>query len=177
MRERGAARPYARAAFEQARAEEALASWSELLRTLAIVAREPLMRRLLSDPRVGTERLLRLTREVCAAALHSATQERFVELLVRVRRLELADAVHQFFEERRRRLEGRTSVRLFSAYPLTDGERRQIEESLAQRLATRVESEVLIEASLIGGVRIEIGDTVIDTSLRNKLNGLAEALA
>ncbi len=171
------ARPYARAAFEQARAEGALASWTAFLQVLAQLAADPQVVRLLPDPRIGRDRILQLLCGVCGARLEHKSQANFIELLLDAGRLTCAPEMYDLFRERKARLDQVSQVQVVTAYELQPAEQERISKLLVQYFDSRVELTMAVDAELIGGVRIRLGDTVIDASVRGRLNRFADALA
>jgi F-type H+-transporting ATPase subunit delta len=67
-------------------------------------------------------------------------------------------------------------VDVTSAFELTDTQRKNIADSMSKRLGTEVDISVTVDKSLIGGVVIRAGDTVIDASLRGRLSQLGQSL-
>ena len=63
-----------------------------------------------------------------------------------------------------------------SAFALTETQQKTIADSMSKRLGTEVDVSVTVDESLIGGVVIRAGDTVIDASLRGRLNQLGQSL-
>lgn len=61
-----------------------------------------------------------------------------------------------------------------SAVPLDDDQRTRLEEALAKNMNKKVEVRVLVDPSVIGGIHTRIGDTVIDGSIRRRLEQLKE---
>ena len=64
-----------------------------------------------------------------------------------------------------------------SAFPLSDTDKASLVEGLAKKYGKRVEAEVKVDASLIGGARVQVGDDVIHASVRDTLDKMATALA
>ena len=166
------ARPYAIAAYRQARDESQVAEWSAMLELLAAVTRDAQMRALIADPRVDVERLAATVIEVCGDGL-SATGRNFVRLLAHNRRLALVEAMRALFTAERTRDEQRTEVRVASAFALDDNQTAAIVDAMGRRLGTAIEVTVEVDESLIGGVVINAGDLVIDASVRGQLYKLA----
>jgi len=57
-----------------------------------------------------------------------------------------------------------------AASPLTDLQKTQLEEKLSRRLGGRVEAEYRVDPSLLGGIRVETDDSVLDGSLIGRLS-------
>ena len=170
------ARPYAQAAFRQAEREDAVDAWSEGLELIAAVTGDPALARLLADPRAPADRVTELVIDVCGGAL-SATMTNFVRVLGEGRRLGLGPAVARLFEEERRRRAGRSAVEVVSAYPLEPAHVELLAEAVRRRLGHAITLRTSVDESLIGGVVIRVGDSVIDASLAGRLRELAHDLA
>ena len=170
------ARPYAQAAFRQAEREDAVDAWSEGLELIAAVTGDPALARLLADPRAPADRVTELVIDVCGGAL-SATMTNFVRVLGEGRRLGLGPAVARLFEEERRRRAGRSAVEVVSAYPLEPAHVELLAEAVRRRLGHAITLRTSVDESLIGGVVIRVGDSVIDASLAGRLRALAHDLA
>jgi F-type H+-transporting ATPase subunit delta len=68
-------------------------------------------------------------------------------------------------------------ARITSAKPLDDQQRADIVAALEKRYGKKVEAELDVDASLLGGARVQIGDQVIHASVRDALAQMAAALA
>ena len=169
------ARPYAQAAFRQAEREDALEAWSEGLGLLAAVTADPGLARLLADPRVPADRVTELVLDVCGSGL-SETMTNFVRVLGEGRRLGAGPAVARLFEEERSRRAGRSAVEIVSAYALEPPHLELLAEAIRRRLGHAITLETSVDESLIGGVVIRFGDSVIDASLAGRLRELAHDL-
>lgn len=169
------ARPYARAAFAQAREEGQLAEWSQGLGLLCRMVSEPRLQALIGDPRLGRGRLNRLLLEALPPC--SRSLENFLRLLVQAGRLPVLAAVYEIFESLRAQAEGLVRVRVQSAFPLTEEQRVFLTRALARRFGGQVQLEEEVDAGLIGGVVLRKGDTVIDASLQGRLQRLRALLA
>ena len=170
------ARPYAKAAFEQARGENKAKEWSALLELLAAITADPLMRRVARNPRVSAEQLSELLMELCAERL-TPTGRNFVQLLVHAGRLEVVSEIQVQFERRRLQAEGRANVEVIAAFELDDAQRNRIREVMTRRLGREVTLSASVDKSLIGGAVIRSGDSVIDASVRGRLRILGNQLS
>ncbi len=169
------ARPYAQAAYRQAEREDAVDAWSEGLDLLAAVTGDPRLARLLADPRVPADRVTDLVLDVCGDGL-SATMANFVRVLGEGRRLGTGPAVARLFEEERRRRAGRSAVEIVSAYALDPPHVELLAGAVRRRLGHAVTLETSVDESLIGGVVIRIGDSVVDASLKGRIDQLTQSL-
>ena len=177
MEERGTiARPYALAAFEQAQHDGRVAEWAEMLESLDVIADDPTVKGLISNPRVDGEAVTSLILDIAGDRLTSHGRN-FLRLLGQNGRLGLLSAIRGIFEQEREGLEGRGQVEVRSAYPLTPDEEGRIGDAMSNRLGVSVSLSVAVDPDLIGGVVVRAGDLVIDASLRGRLDQLRQALS
>jgi len=169
------ARPYGLAAFKQAREEGKVREWSEMLRTLTLIMQDPTMLGLIANPKVNDQQVAALIIDVAGDGL-SETGANLVRIMAENERLAQMFGVAAVFEEERDRAEGRSHVEVTSAFALSDAQERSIADSMSKRLGTEVDVSVTVDDSLIGGVIIRAGDTVIDASLRGRLGQLGQTL-
>lgn len=172
---RTAARPYAEAVFELARARDRYARWSEALAALGAVVADPQVAALARDPRVPRERLAALLIDVLGSQLDEEGRN-FVRLLVDYRRLPLVPAIRELYEAMRAEAEGRVEVDVRTAFPLEDRQREMLVAALRRRFGREVNLVVTVDPALIGGIEIRAGDLVIDGSVRGRLAALASRL-
>ena len=173
------ARPYAQAAYRQAEREGRVDAWSGGLELLAAVTGDPELAKLLADPRVPADRVTGLVLEVLVEAGGdglSATMANFVRVLGEGRRLGAGPEIARLFEEERRRRAGRSAVEIVSAYALEPGHVTMLGDAIGRRLGRELNVGTSVDESLIGGVVIRIGDSVIDASLAGRLRELAQDL-
>jgi F-type H+-transporting ATPase subunit delta len=169
------ARPYARAIFELAQEENTLQEWSDLLKLLSEIVIDPDMRKVISSPRVSSEQLLQIISEVMDNRLDSLGQN-FIKVLIDANRLRLVPFISDLFEKRRAEAEGRVDIKVLTAYELEAQQSTQLSDVMGKRLGKKVNISATIDESLIGGIIIRAGDTVIDSSLRGRLNTLRNQL-
>ena len=169
------ARPYALAAFKQAKEEKKLGEWSEMIEALALIVSDPLMKGLIANPRVKRDQLADLIIDVAGKSL-SDTGKNFVRVLLEKNRLKYLPEVRRIFEEERAESEGRSKVEVTSAFELNDDQKKKITSAMSKRLGTEVDLAVKVDDALIGGVVIRAGDLVIDASLRGRMSRLANTL-
>lgn len=170
------ARPYAIAAFKQAQQEGDTARWSQMLALLTQVASDATMKGLIKNPKAKRPEVAQLIIDVCGDRL-SDTGRNFVRVLAENRRLGTIKDIAATYESERARAERRSEVTVVSAYQLSPAEQNAITVSMTKRLGTKVDLSLEVDPGLIGGVVVRSGDTVIDASIRGRLNQLAQTLA
>lgn len=169
------ARPYAKAAFEEARERQRLGPWSQALRTAAAVISDSRVEALLGNPRVTPEELAALVTEIAGATLDEQGRN-FVRTLADNRRLALLPEISALFDELKGEAEGVVDVTVTSAAPLDDSQRGKLAAALERRLGRSVRLQYATDPALIGGAVLRAGDLVIDGSLRGRLERIAYAL-
>ncbi len=169
------ARPYANALFAVAKADRDLEHWSRMLMNLTAASGHSKVKLLLEAPGVANEQKAFRLIEVCGDELNDRARK-FVQVLAINRRLPLLGEIAKQFEVLRALEEQNLDVEIVSAFPLTEAE----SEHLAGVLRDKYEKEVTltsrVDPNLLGGAIIRAGDTVIDGSVRGKLEKLGESL-
>ena len=168
------ARPYADAAFGLAQGTGALASWLKALDRLAAIVSDPDMQACITDPKLPAAQLAGLILEV--AGEMTAEQRNFVRVLVDNERLQVLPEIRDLFVVLKNEREGVLEARIASAFPLDDASLASLKADLEARFKARIDATVTLDPELIGGVRIAIGDEVIDASVRGKLASMAATL-
>jgi F-type H+-transporting ATPase subunit delta len=173
------ARPYARAAFEEARAGKRLTPWAEVINTGAAVVQDSRVKRLLDHPRVTPGELAQLVIDTAVNGLDKdgiAPVQNFVQTLAENRRLGYLPEIAEIFNELKDAEEGIVDVTVTSAAPLDQKQQLTLSEALARKLKRQVRLHCEVDASLIGGAVLRAGDLVIDGSLRSRLDRIATEL-
>jgi len=168
------ARPYAEAAFQQAKQSSDLAGWSRLIARLAAGLQDPDTNLLLANPALASDKLSQALAEVCGA--YSTEQKNFIQLLVVNERLSVVAALAEAFETLRNSYEQVLDAHVVSAFPMDALQQQSMVDALKSKYGRNVKLSVALDESLIGGVVIRIGDEVIDASILGKVSQLADAL-
>jgi len=169
------ARPYAKAAFEYALEKGLLAAWSGQLATVALVATDEAMARALDNPALTGEQQARMLNDVCGDSTDRELKN-FVSTLSANKRLSLLPEIHKQFELYKANQEKAVDVEVISAFDLPEPTVNRLADMLGKKLERQVKVRTSTDNSLLGGVLIRAGDTVIDGSVRGRLNKLAEAM-
>jgi len=168
------ARPYAEAVFGLAQDENDLASWSDVLRSLALVTSDKQMQDIISNPETNSEALFGLIVSITGKLEPKA--ENLVRVLMDNDRLLLLPEILALYEEHRARAEASIDVEVASAVKLDAEQEMVIATALEKKLGKKVKLSSSVDESLIGGVVIHAGDLVIDGSVKGRLGELASHL-
>lgn len=169
------ARPYAEAAFEVADSPGKLGAWADALGRLAAVAVDPNVRQLLGDPGVTSEALYGVV--AGAAGDLPVEAQNLLRVLIENGRVEVLPEVRDLFAALKNEREGVVAADIASAFPLDKAQTAELVKELEARFKRRIQPQVSVDKELIGGVRVAVGDEVIDGSVRGKLVAMAAALA
>jgi F-type H+-transporting ATPase subunit delta len=169
------ARPYARAAFAEAREQNSLSPWADGLSAAAQVVRDPRVEALLGNPHVTSEQLAQFVTDIAGSKL-GETGGNFVRTLAENGRLAYLPEIAEQFETLKDAAEGVIDVTVTSAAALDETQRTRIAAALEKRLKRKVRLHCEVEPQLIGGAVLRAGDLVIDGSLRTRLERIAYEL-
>jgi F-type H+-transporting ATPase subunit delta len=169
------ARPYAEAAFKLADEAGALGKWAEMLAALALVAADARVRAALSDPNLSDAQAAGLLISILSGKLDGAA-ENFVRVLAENGRLPLLPEIRIQFDALKNEREGVLEAEVHSAFELSAAQVTDLVQRLEKKTGRKVKAKVQVDKDLIAGVRITLGDKVIDGSARAQLGALETAL-
>ncbi len=170
------ARPYAEALFSVAEGGD-LSAWSALVQELGQVARLPELMSVASSPKVSHAQVVDLLLAAAKSPLSGSPQAKnFVQMLVGNHRLSLLPEIAVQFDELKNAREGAADALIVSAFPLQEAQLADLVASLERKFGRKLKPTVEVDASLIGGVRVTVGDEVLDTSVRARLADMRTAL-
>ncbi|SEM84311.1 F0F1 ATP synthase subunit delta [Halomonas caseinilytica] len=171
------ARPYAKAVFEYATEHQALEDWAGMLDSVAqAVGNDDLRRQVLGNPRLTSAQKVDLLVDICGDAVNDELRN-FLFQVGQKGRLAALPAIAEQFALLKAQQEERMDVDIVSAFPLDDAQQQTLASALAKRLNREISITTQVDSSLLGGVVLRAGDTVIDGSVRGRLNRLREALS
>ncbi len=169
------ARPYAKAAFEEAHANGQLGSWSETLHNAAAVVQDLRVQDLLGNPSVTSPQLAQLVIDLAGPKLDELGRN-FIGTLAENHRLAYLPEISLLFDALKDEAEGVIDVTVSSAAALDSKQRQALTAALERRLRRQVRLSCQTDPSLIGGAVLHAGDLVIDGSLRARLDRIAYEL-
>ena len=170
------ARPYAEALFRAALERNALGPVSEGLALVAAGERDSQMRSALSNPKVSAQQKKELFAAIAGERMQPELKN-LVTVLIDNHREVLVGEIAEQFDELKREHEKVIRARITSAQPLDDAQRRDIVSALEKRYGKKVEAELDVDPQLLGGARVQVGDQVINASVRDALAQMAAALS
>lgn len=170
------ARPYAEAAFAYANEHNKLADWSVMLGNLAAIASDEAMVAMIASPAYTEENVLEVFVSVMGTNL---TQEgkNFLVTMSENKRLAALVAVSEAFESLKAEAESRVRATVISAFETTVEQKNKLNAALNAKFNAEVEISYEVDASLIAGIKIKVGDWAIDGSALSQLKKLGAAIA
>lgn len=170
-----AARRYAEAAFQVALADDALDTWNEDLAFASSVLGMPDVEQVVDNPAVPLTQRTALVARLLEARVQPGAL-RLVDLIVSRGR---ASSLPRVSEEYKRLLNthrGIVMATVTSAVPLTGDEAAAIRARVEAMAGARVDLQASVNPALIGGVTIQVGDQLLDASIRGRLERLRDQL-
>ncbi|MCG9768365.1 F0F1 ATP synthase subunit delta [Pseudoalteromonas piscicida] len=168
------ARPYAKAAFELAVEKGTVEAWNEMLFFAGQVTSDEQVQALLGS--IATEsQQSEIIIKLCAEQLNGQGQN-LIKLMAENERLAAIPAVAELFAELKADYDKEIEVDVVSATVLADDTQAKLVAALEKRFARKVKLNCSIDEAIVSGLVIKAGDTVIDGSVRGKLDRLATSL-
>ncbi len=176
MRLSGLARRYAAALFQAARESNAVDSVESDLGFITYSVDDiPQLHEMLVHPLIPGERKKALISQIFKGKVQDITLD-FLFLLVDKQREEIVSDVEREYVNLANEYRSVVTVQVTSAVPLTDDERDALVRKLTEFTGKKAELTLSEDPSLIGGIIVQIGDTVIDGSVRGYLASLREKM-
>lgn len=173
------ARPYAKALFDLADKQNQIESWLGGLKELAWAVQQPKVVALVEDAansgaaKAGA--LLGLVSD--ASVVQNEIFRNFVQVVAEGKRLQALPEIYAQYQDLALSRNNAKKAVIYSAFEITDkAQREQIVRDLEGRLNTRLDAAFDTDSSLIGGIKVEVGDQVLDLSVQGKLQKLYSAM-
>ncbi len=146
-----------------------------MLAALAEVSDDERVRAAVADPSRSDAQAAGIYIAILGGKL-DAEAENFVRVLAENGRLGLLREIHAQFEALKNEREGVIEAEVQSAFELTDAQVADLVQRLEKKTGRKVRTRVQVDKELIGGVKVLLGDKVIDGSARAQLGALETAL-
>ncbi len=168
------ARRYGAGIFQLAHEETAIDAWRAELAKLDELLQDDVLVAAFQNPAVGVQRRMQLAK-LLAPELRPET-ENLLRLLVEHHRTRYMHAIREAFEQLADEASGIVHARIATAIDLDPDDRRRYEQALARKLGRKVSVTFVTDPSLVGGATIQIGDHLIDGTVRTQLARLRQEL-
>ena len=168
------ARPYAEALFRVAQQGD-LAAWSAAVAELAQIGANADVQAFAANPLVTHAQLADAIASMVKSPL-SAEAKNFIAMLAENGRVDLLPEIGAQFAVLKNAQEGAADASIYSAFDLSADQLNPLVATLEKKFGRKLNPTVTVDPSLIGGVRVVVGDEVLDTSVRAKLQQMHNAL-
>jgi len=167
------ARPYAEALFKSSSAD--LGGTTQWLDTLAAVAGNPQLLQYADNPKVSNREVYDLVAGVVREPLPQMAQN-FLRTVIENGRLAALPEVAAQFRAMKNAQSGASDAVVYSAFPIPAAQLGDVAQTLERRFGRKLNVTVQEDPSLIGGIRVVVGDEVLDTSVKARLEQMKAAL-
>lgn len=167
------ARPYAEALFKASAND--LAGAAGWLDALAAVAGNAQLLQFADSPKVSVDQVFGLITDVARVQLPEAGKN-FLRMVIENGRLSALPEIAQQFRAMKNAQGGTSDAVVQSAFPIDAGALAELAQVLEKRFGRKLNLTVQEEPSLIGGIRVVVGDEVLDTSVKARLDQMKVAL-
>ena len=169
------ARPYAEAIFRSAVDGNDVVGVGAKLKSFGVIASNPQMASLVGNPNVSSTEKANLMSSVAGGNV-PVPLANAVLLLIGNGKASLLPFIAEHFERLQREHDGVVKATITSAFLMSDADKAGMVEALAKKYGKRVEAVVMVDETLIGGARVQVGDDVVHASVRDTLNKMAQSL-
>ena len=167
------ARPYAEALYKSSKADlNGTAAW---LDELAAVAADPQAQVFADNPKVTSAQVFDLVTSVAKSALPE-TGKNFLRTVIENGRLGVLPEIANQFRALKNASGGVSDAVIHSAFPVEGAALADLSALLEKKFGRKLHVKVELEPGLIGGIRVVVGDEVLDTSVKARLEQMKVAL-
>ena len=170
-----AARRYARAVFELAEQDGRVAEWADRLTAVSGLLGDPELAAVLTNPTIAAD--ARMSLISTESSLLDPEGVNLAKLLIESNRVKEASGIALEFDRLADEAAGRVRATVTTAIELTAPERDRVADELSVRLGREVKLEVVVDPRILGGMKVQYGDHLVDASLSTKLQQLRRRLA
>ena len=168
------ARPYAEALFKALGPQDAQAV-SQQVGALAAVAADPRVRQFADNPKVSTAQVFDLMTSVAGVFIGDGAKN-LLRLLIDNGRLAALPAIASQYHTLVNASSGVSDALIESAFPIDAVQLAEVQTALERRFGRKLNASVALKPELIGGIRVVVGDEVLDTSVAARLQQMKTAL-
>ena len=167
------ARPYAEALFKSSKAD--LNGTSTWLDQFAAIASNEQLLQFAGSPKVTDQQVFDVISGVVKTAL-TDNAKNFLQIVIANGRVDALPEIAAQFRALKNAQAGSSDAVVYSAFPIDDKAVAELSGTLEKRFGRKLNITVELDASLIGGIRVVVGDEVLDTSVKARLDQMKIAL-
>jgi F-type H+-transporting ATPase subunit delta len=171
----GAARRYARAVFELAEKDGQVDAWVRRIAAVRELLSDPEVEAVLINPTIATEERYALISD--APHLLDAEATNLAKLLIESDRVRDVAGIEEEFGRLADEAAGRVRATVTTAVELTAKDRSSVEAELSKRLGKEIRMQVVVDPRILGGLKLQYGDHLVDASVSTRLQQLRRRLA
>ena len=161
---------YAQALFELASEGNALTEIEKQANSiLVLIKNSEDFSYLIKNPTTRSEDLIKVMEMISEKNNHNELLKRFISFIIKKRRFFYVEKILKNFIETCSKKRGEIKAELTSAKELTEKEINSIKEELTKNFSSKIKLNYKYDPGLIGGLVVQVGSTMVDTSLKNKL--------
>jgi F-type H+-transporting ATPase subunit delta len=168
------ARPYAEALYKAAKSEAA--AWVPQMQALSAVAQNEQLRQFADHPKSGAAQVLEVITGAVGMPLADGVKN-LLSVMIENGRLSALPEVANQFQALFNASTGVSEAHIFSAFEMTPEQVNDVLPALEKRFGRKLTASVSLEPELIGGIRVVVGDEVLDTSVKARLESMKVALS
>lgn len=167
------ARPYAEALFKASAANlSQAAAWVD---ELGVIAQNVQLQQFADSPKVSVDQVFDLIASVAKTALPDQARN-FLRTVIENGRLGALPEIASQFRALKNAQSGSSDAVVYSAFPIDAGALAEVAAMLEKRFGRKLNASVVLQPELIGGIRVVVGDEVLDTSVKARLEQMKVAL-
>jgi F-type H+-transporting ATPase subunit delta len=159
--------------FELAESEGQVEQWARRLAQVRDVLSDPEVARALTNPTIATEQRMAIVSDL----FDGSEATNLAKLLIESDRVRDVGAVADEFQRLADEAAGRVRATVTTAVELSSKDRDRVAEELSKRLGREIHLDVLVDPAILGGLKLQYGDRLVDASVATRLQQLRRRLA
>ena len=164
------ARPYAKALFSLAQEKNQIESWLGELKELAAVVQDEKVIAFIEQPETGASEKAETLKGL--VGIKNVELANFITVLAEQKRLLVLPEIYAQYQDLTLIHNNMKSAVIYSAYELSSQQLADVTDILTKRFNSKLDVVTKVAPELIGGIKVEVGDQVLDLSVQGKLNAL-----
>ena len=168
-----AAKRYAKAIFELAQDEGKVEEWNRRLAQVSEIISDPEVARVLTNPTLSTEQRMALVSDL----FDSGEATNLAKLLIESGRVRDVEAIARELQHLTDEAEDRLRATVTTAVELSSKDRDRVADELSKQMGKEIHLDVVVDPRILGGLKLQYGDRLVDASVATRLQQLRRRLA